>query len=160
MLFRLYISNDRGGVANSHLLFIRNAIFHRSFPCFKIIGGVSGRVTRRIFEIDQSVKRIVLIQKVPPRPCWTKSSSLTHSTLSQKHSHYSTILHLPPMHLSLCMIIQHHPTPESWLNLQRNYDLWQTSHRNFVWKSVQPNNYLAKEVPAQKISLDKQIRLG
>jgi plasmid maintenance system antidote protein VapI len=58
------------------------------------------------------------------------------------------------------MIIQHHPTPESWLNLQRNYDLWQTLHRNFVWKSVQPNNFLAKEVPAQKISLDKQIRLG
>jgi addiction module HigA family antidote len=29
-------------------------------------------------------------------------------------------------------------TPESWLNLQRNYDLWQTSHRTFAWKSVQP----------------------
>ena len=29
-------------------------------------------------------------------------------------------------------------TPESWLNLQRNYDLWQTSHGTFAWKSVQP----------------------
>jgi plasmid maintenance system antidote protein VapI len=51
-------------------------------------------------------------------------------------------------------------TPENWLNLQRNYDLWQISHRNFAWKSVQPMDYIDKEVPAQKISLDKQIRLG
>jgi addiction module HigA family antidote len=29
-------------------------------------------------------------------------------------------------------------TPESWLNLQRNYDLWQTSHKTFAWKSVEP----------------------
>ncbi len=33
-------------------------------------------------------------------------------------------------------------TPESWLNLQRNYDLWQTSHSNFAWKSVQPIDYI------------------
>ena len=32
-------------------------------------------------------------------------------------------------------------TPESWLNLQRNYDLWQTSHGTFAWKSVQPIDY-------------------
>jgi addiction module HigA family antidote len=32
-------------------------------------------------------------------------------------------------------------TPESWLNLQRNYDLWQTSHRTFAWKSVQAIDY-------------------
>jgi addiction module HigA family antidote len=32
-------------------------------------------------------------------------------------------------------------TPESWLNLQRNYDLWQTSHKTFAWKSIQPINY-------------------
>ncbi len=29
-------------------------------------------------------------------------------------------------------------TPESWLNLQRNYDLWQTAHKTQAWKSVQP----------------------
>jgi addiction module HigA family antidote len=29
-------------------------------------------------------------------------------------------------------------TPESWLNLQRNYDLWQTAHKTYKWKSVQP----------------------
>lgn len=28
-------------------------------------------------------------------------------------------------------------TPESWLNLQRNYDLWQASHRSSAWMSVQ-----------------------
>jgi len=33
-------------------------------------------------------------------------------------------------------------TPESWLNLQRNYDLWQTSHKTFAWKSVQPIDYV------------------
>ena len=29
-------------------------------------------------------------------------------------------------------------TPESWLNLQKNYDLWQAAHKNHEWKSVQP----------------------
>lgn len=29
-------------------------------------------------------------------------------------------------------------TPESWLNLQRNYDLWQASHNTQSWKNVQP----------------------
>ncbi|MCP4421151.1 MAG: HigA family addiction module antidote protein [Chloroflexi bacterium] len=29
-------------------------------------------------------------------------------------------------------------TPESWLNLQRNYDLWYTSHNTQSWKIVQP----------------------
>ena len=29
-------------------------------------------------------------------------------------------------------------TPESWLNLQKNYDLWQAANKNHEWKSVQP----------------------
>ena len=29
-------------------------------------------------------------------------------------------------------------TPESWLNLQRNYDLWQVSRRTAAWKSIEP----------------------
>ena len=29
-------------------------------------------------------------------------------------------------------------TPESWLNLQRNYDLWHTSHNTQGWINVQP----------------------
>ncbi|MBI4683133.1 MAG: HigA family addiction module antidote protein [Nitrospirae bacterium] len=27
-------------------------------------------------------------------------------------------------------------TPELWLNLQQNYDLWQTSHKSADWKMV------------------------
>lgn len=27
-----------------------------------------------------------------------------------------------------------HTTPELWLNLQRNYDLWHTSHESSAWK--------------------------
>jgi len=29
-------------------------------------------------------------------------------------------------------------TPELWLNLQRNYDLWHASHNRNDWKNVQP----------------------
>jgi len=29
-------------------------------------------------------------------------------------------------------------TPESWLNLQRNYDLWYTAHNTHDWENVQP----------------------
>lgn len=29
-------------------------------------------------------------------------------------------------------------SPQSWLNLQRNYDLWQAEHHTHEWKNVQP----------------------
>lgn len=29
-------------------------------------------------------------------------------------------------------------TPESWLQLQKNYDLWQAAHNTDAWQSVQP----------------------
>ena len=29
-------------------------------------------------------------------------------------------------------------TPELWLNLQRNYDLWHASHESRAWKSARP----------------------
>lgn len=29
-------------------------------------------------------------------------------------------------------------SPQSWLNLQRNYDLWQAEHNTHEWKNVQP----------------------
>jgi len=29
-------------------------------------------------------------------------------------------------------------TPESWINLQRNYDLWQVAHRTSVWRAIRP----------------------
>ena len=29
-------------------------------------------------------------------------------------------------------------TPESWLHLQKNYDLWQSAHNTDAWQAVQP----------------------
>ncbi len=29
-------------------------------------------------------------------------------------------------------------TPESWLSLQKNYDLWQTAHNTNDWEKVKP----------------------
>ena len=29
-------------------------------------------------------------------------------------------------------------TPESWLSLQKNYDLWQTAHKSHSWQNVKP----------------------
>jgi len=29
-------------------------------------------------------------------------------------------------------------TPESWMNLQRNYDLWQVAHRTSEWRTIHP----------------------
>ena len=29
-------------------------------------------------------------------------------------------------------------TPESWINLQRNFDLWQAAQRNTEWRTIQP----------------------
>ncbi len=29
-------------------------------------------------------------------------------------------------------------TPDLWLNLQQNYDLWQAEHDSLSWKTVQP----------------------
>ena len=29
-------------------------------------------------------------------------------------------------------------SPDFWLNLQKNFDLWQTTHRSTEWQDVQP----------------------
>lgn len=29
-------------------------------------------------------------------------------------------------------------TPDLWMNLQKNYDLWQTEHSSNAWQSVKP----------------------
>ena len=43
-------------------------------------------------------------------------------------------------------------TPELWLNLQRNYDLWQAAQNNSGWQEVEvvynPDNVLDTTVPA------------
>jgi antitoxin HigA-1 len=30
------------------------------------------------------------------------------------------------------------PTPDLWMNLQKNYDLWQAEHSSSSWQTVQP----------------------
>ena len=36
-------------------------------------------------------------------------------------------------------------TPESWLTLQKNYDLWQTAQNTHAWETIQPAvKYLRK----------------
>lgn len=40
-------------------------------------------------------------------------------------------------------------TAESWLNLQKNYELWQTAHNTQGWKSVQSvSSNTSENVPA------------
>ena len=43
----------------------------------------------------------------------------------------------PEMALRLSQAFQN-TTAESWLTLQKNYDLWQTAHKTSEWKSVKP----------------------
>lgn len=43
----------------------------------------------------------------------------------------------PEMALRLSRALSN-TTPESWLNLQRNYDLWYTSHNDQAWQTVCP----------------------
>ena len=43
----------------------------------------------------------------------------------------------PEMALRLSRALSN-TTPESWLNLQRNYDLWYTSHNTKAWQTVHP----------------------
>ena len=40
-------------------------------------------------------------------------------------------------------------TPESWLNLQRNYDLWPASHKTKAWKEVRPVPVIVSEGQAE-----------
>jgi addiction module HigA family antidote len=37
-------------------------------------------------------------------------------------------------------------SPEFWLNLQKNYDLWHASHRSQDWENIQPLFTAATEV--------------
>ncbi len=43
----------------------------------------------------------------------------------------------PDMALRLSRALSN-TTPESWLNLQRNYDLWYTSQNNQAWQAIRP----------------------
>lgn len=43
----------------------------------------------------------------------------------------------PEMALRLAQAFPH-STPESWMTLQRNYDLWQVAHRTSEWRTIHP----------------------
>ena len=36
-------------------------------------------------------------------------------------------------------------SPESWLNLQKNYDLWNVAQKSMEWKNIQPISMPAEE---------------
>ena len=40
--------------------------------------------------------------------------------------------------MSLRLARAFHTTPELWMNLQKNYDLWQAEHISKDWQSVKP----------------------
>ena len=39
-------------------------------------------------------------------------------------------------------------SPEFWLNLQKNYDLWHTAHESRDWETVQPLFTIPTDAPA------------
>jgi len=43
----------------------------------------------------------------------------------------------PEMALRLSRVFPN-STPESWLNLQKNYDLWNVAHKSKEWENIQP----------------------
>ncbi len=47
----------------------------------------------------------------------------------------------PAMALRLSVALQ--TTPELWLNLQKNYDLWVAAHESEDWKNIKPINFLS-----------------
>jgi len=58
---------------------------------------------------------------------------VTRKTLSKIVNEHGAVT--PDMALRLSKAFQ--TTPELWLNLQRNYDLWQASHKSDDWKMVE-----------------------
>jgi antitoxin HigA-1 len=58
---------------------------------------------------------------------------VTRKTLSKIVNEHGSVT--PDMALRLSKAFQ--TTPELWLNLQRNYDLWQASNKSDDWKMVE-----------------------
>lgn len=58
---------------------------------------------------------------------------VSRKTLSEIVNEHASIS--PGMALRLSKAFR--TTPELWLNMQRNYDLWQASHRSDDWKKVE-----------------------
>jgi len=58
---------------------------------------------------------------------------VSRKTLSEIVNEHASIT--PDMALRLSKAFK--TTPELWLNMQRNYDLWQASHKSEDWKLVE-----------------------
>ena len=58
---------------------------------------------------------------------------VSRKTLSEIVNEHASIT--PDMALRLSKAFK--TTPELWLNMQRNYDLWKASHRSDGWKQVE-----------------------
>ena len=58
---------------------------------------------------------------------------VSRKTLSEIVNEHASIT--PDMALRLSKAFK--TTPELWLNMQRNYDLWQASHKSDDWKQVE-----------------------
>ena len=59
--------------------------------------------------------------------------AVSRKTLSKIVNEHGSIT--PDMALRLSKAFK--TTPELWLNLQQNYDLWQASHRSDDWKMIE-----------------------
>lgn len=77
---------------------------------------------------------------------YLKPLSISHTKLAEKlgvsRKAISSIVNgrksvTPDMALRLSQAFPN-STAESWLNLQKNYDLWQTAHNTHDWESVRP----------------------
>jgi addiction module HigA family antidote len=58
---------------------------------------------------------------------------VSRKTLSKIINEHGSVT--PDMALRLSKAFK--TTPELWLNLQQNYDLWQASHKSNDWKTVE-----------------------
>jgi antitoxin HigA-1 len=58
---------------------------------------------------------------------------VSRKTLSEIVNEHASIT--PDMALRLSKAFE--TTPELWLNMQRNHDLWQASHKSDDWKQVE-----------------------
>ncbi len=59
---------------------------------------------------------------------------VSRKTLSKIINHRGSVT--PEMALRLSRAFD--TTPDLWLNLQKNYDLWQAQHSSNSWKNVKP----------------------
>jgi len=84
-----------------------------------------GRILKNLYLKPLSISNTKLAEKL----------GVSRKAISNIVNEHKSIT--PEMALRLAQAFPN-STPESWLNLQRNYDLWQTAHKTQDWKSVRP----------------------